>query len=80
MSQRRNINNGKGGKEVSIFVDAKVLAKSPHKNLSCVSCHVGFDPDAMPHKEKIEPVSCVSCHNNAPVKHLFPSANAEQTC
>ena len=60
-----------GGKEVSIFVDAKVLAKSPHKNLSCVSCHVGFDPDEMPHKENIEPVNCMSCHNNAPVKHLF---------
>jgi len=61
----------RGGKEVSIFVDAKVLAKSPHKNLSCVSCHVGFDPDEMPHKEKIDPVSCVSCHNNAPVQHPF---------
>ncbi len=61
----------RGEKEVSIFVDANVLAKSPHKNLSCVSCHVGFDPDEMPHKEKIDPVSCVSCHNNAPVQHLF---------
>jgi len=30
----------KDGKEISLFVDVKVLAKSPHKNLSCVSCHV----------------------------------------
>lgn len=59
------------GKTVSLYVDNAVLQKSPHAKLNCVSCHVGFDPEAMPHKEKIEPVSCVNCHKNAPVRHLF---------
>ena len=59
------------GKTVSLFVDTKILQKSPHSKLLCVSCHVGFDPDAMPHKEKIEPVNCVNCHKNIPVNHKF---------
>lgn len=59
------------GKTVSLYVDTTILQKSPHAKLNCVSCHVGFDPEAMPHKEKIEPVSCVSCHKNIPVNHRF---------
>ena len=59
------------GKTVSLFVDETLLNKSPHGKLSCVSCHVGFDPEELPHKENITPVSCVNCHKNAPVKHLF---------
>lgn len=61
----------KNGKEVSISVKKFVLMKSVHKNRNCVDCHKGFDPDAIPHKEKIEPVNCTSCHNNVAQKHLF---------
>ncbi len=59
------------GKEVSIYVNDKVLAKSPHAKLNCISCHVGFDPDNMPHKENIQPINCKSCHKNAALKHPF---------
>ncbi|MDR3611663.1 MAG: cytochrome b/b6 domain-containing protein [Ignavibacteriaceae bacterium] len=61
----------KNGKEVSIFVDTKIIGGSAHKNLSCISCHVGFNPDEVPHKEKIEPIDCKSCHRDAPLKHQF---------
>ncbi len=61
----------RNGKTISLFVDEAVLQKSPHAKLNCISCHIGFDPDAMPHKENIKPVKCVNCHNDAPVKHQF---------
>ncbi len=61
----------KNGKTISLYVNVAILQKSPHAKLNCVSCHVGFDPEEMPHKENIEPVQCVNCHKDAPVKHQF---------
>jgi len=59
------------GKEVSLYVNVKVLQNSPHKNLSCVSCHIGFNTEDLPHKENIQPINCLSCHKDARVKHQF---------
>ena len=61
----------KNGKEISIFVDSKIIGTSTHKNLNCISCHVGFNPDDVPHKENIQPIDCKSCHKDAPLKHQF---------
>ncbi len=61
----------KNGKEVSLFVNEKTLAKSPHAELTCVSCHVGFNMDEIPHKENIQPINCTSCHTDAGVLHPF---------
>lgn len=59
------------GKEVSLFTDHAILKKSPHSRLVCVACHAGFDPENVPHKEKIEPINCLTCHKDAPLKHPF---------
>jgi len=61
----------KNGKEVSLFVDEKVLLASPHKKIECLSCHEGFNPEDLPHKENIQPVDCMTCHKDAKIKHLF---------
>lgn len=61
----------KNGKTISLFVDENVLKNSVHKKLSCVSCHKGFNPEELPHKEVIEPIKCSNCHKDAPVKHIF---------
>jgi hypothetical protein len=61
----------KDGKEISIYVNEKILSVSAHQKLSCISCHVGFNPDELPHKENIESINCKSCHKDAPVKHPF---------
>jgi cytochrome b subunit of formate dehydrogenase len=61
----------KNKKEVSLYVNEHTLANSPHKKLVCVACHTGFDPENVPHKEKITPVNCLSCHNKAILKHSF---------
>ncbi|HTY37836.1 MAG TPA: cytochrome b/b6 domain-containing protein [Bacteroidota bacterium] len=59
------------GKQVSLFVDAGALNNSMHRKLVCVACHAGFDAQNVPHKEKIEPVKCLTCHKDAPLKHQF---------
>jgi predicted CXXCH cytochrome family protein len=61
----------KNGREVSLFVRGSALGKSVHRRLVCVACHVGFDPDELPHKPKIEPVKCATCHKDAGFKHSF---------
>ena len=61
----------KNGKEISLYVDQDVFQHSVHGNLNCVSCHIGFDPEAMPHKENIQPVNCLNCHTDAKVLHAF---------
>lgn len=61
----------KNGKTVSLFVNDKHLAASPHKKFSCTTCHTGFDPNNLPHKEGITPVQCASCHSKAMPKHTF---------
>jgi cytochrome b subunit of formate dehydrogenase len=70
------------GKQVSIRVDESKLDRSPHKKLVCVACHVGFDANNVPHKEKIEPVKCQTCHRDVQLRHQFHprmiQANARQ--
>ncbi|MBN8546502.1 MAG: cytochrome c3 family protein [Ignavibacteria bacterium] len=61
----------RNGKQRSLFVDEKILAASPHKKLECVSCHAGFNPEEMPHKENIQPIDCMTCHKDAKIRHLF---------
>jgi len=60
-----------GGKQVSLFADESVLDHSPHRKLVCVACHTGFNPDNVPHKEKIGPVKCLTCHRGVQVNHTF---------
>jgi cytochrome b subunit of formate dehydrogenase len=61
----------KNGREISLFVNDKVLEHSAHKKLECISCHTGFDPEEIPHKETITPIDCKSCHKDAALKHTF---------
>lgn len=67
----RDMTMEKHGKEVSIYVNAFVLKHSVHGKLKCVDCHVGFDPDAFPHKDPMTSVNCVSCHKDFAQKHPF---------
>jgi cytochrome b subunit of formate dehydrogenase len=61
----------RGGRKVSLFTDASILAKSTHSSLNCVDCHEGFNADNIPHKNPITPVNCASCHGDMGAKHLF---------
>lgn len=61
----------KNGKEVSISVKKNTFLQSAHGKLKCVDCHKGFNPDDIPHKAKIEPINCKSCHTAPLDKHIF---------
>ncbi len=61
----------KNGKEVSLYVNQDTFQHSVHGKLKCVSCHVGFDPEEVPHKENIQPINCLTCHTDAKVIHKF---------
>jgi cytochrome b subunit of formate dehydrogenase len=61
----------KNGRKISLYVDQKVFQKSVHGELDCVSCHVGFNLNNIPHKKNIQPVNCLMCHQDAPVQHPF---------
>ncbi len=59
------------GKEVSLTVRKFDLKRSAHQNQKCVGCHKGFNPDDIPHKEKITPVNCADCHTDYAKIHKF---------
>jgi cytochrome b subunit of formate dehydrogenase len=62
---------GPNKKTISLFVEEKILDGSTHAKVNCVSCHVGFNPQELPHKAEITPVACARCHSKATFKHQF---------
>lgn len=57
----------RGGKQVSLFVNMKIMNNSVHKDQECISCHVDAAVEEFPHPEKLEPVNCGTCHDNEQV-------------
>jgi cytochrome b subunit of formate dehydrogenase len=55
----------KGGKSISLYVNAALLKESIHSAMACVDCHKGFNPSELPHAKVIKPVQCRSCHEVA---------------
>lgn len=53
------------------------LQGSVHKELSCIDCHEGYDPDAQPHRKGLSKVDCSSCHDNLGKSHRFHPALAQ---
>lgn len=52
----------KGGRQVSLYVDEAKLKNSTHASMTCVNCHVGLNPAAIPHAKVIRRVQCSTCH------------------
>jgi len=70
----------RSGAEVSLFIDPERFTASPHAELDCVDCHVGFDPDEEPHAENIQPVDCSTCHDDASSGHKASAHSPELSC
>jgi len=66
-----SLSTERNGKTISLYVNDQILAHSTHRTFVCVACHTGFDPNNVPHKEKITPVQCQTCHRNVEAKHPF---------
>ena len=67
----------RAGRKVPLHVDGAKLAGSAHKDLSCTDCHEGFNAEELPHKKRIAPVGCLSCHDGVADKHAFHPKIAE---
>jgi cytochrome b subunit of formate dehydrogenase len=61
----------KNGKEISINVNGKRFDESKHSKLQCISCHINFDPEEIPHSKDLIPKACSDCHQKQITKHLF---------
>ncbi len=53
------------GREVSRYIPANILEHSVHSYLECVSCHTDAAVEDFPHPEKLQPVNCGECHDDA---------------
>ena len=56
------------GAEVSLFVHAETYAASAHGGFDCLDCHVDATGD--PHAERLAPVRCSLCHEEAEAQYL----------
>ena len=62
----------KDGKELPIFVSEEKFNSSKHSKLKCISCHINFDVEEIPHSDNLTPKACGDCHQKQIIKHLFP--------
>jgi len=53
-----------GKKKISLYFDKKKLAKSIHNGVKCIQCHVGVNPEEIPHSKNPRNVKCGGCHKN----------------
>ncbi len=56
------------GKEMSLYVDGALFARSVHAEMGCTGCHYDVDPEDLPHTERLEEVQCSVCHDEAAAK------------
>ncbi len=59
----------RGGKTVSLYVKPEILGSSAHAKIACIECHIDFDPEETPHKPRITPVDCGTCHEAIQAQH-----------
>ena len=71
----------KKGREIQLYVDKGILKQSAHESLSCVDCHQGFKPTAIPHARTIKPVQCQACHDTGTYeKSVHAAALGDSGC
>ncbi len=59
----------RGGRTVSLFVDAKRFSSSVHNGLSCTSCHADLEGKDLPHSTPLAKVNCGACHTQEQEQH-----------
>lgn len=55
----------RNGKRVSMYVKPDALSHSVHKDLDCAYCHEDAAVEEFPHAERLQPVNCGNCHDEA---------------
>ena len=65
----RSLTTTRGGKTVSLCVDAKKFAASVHGAVPCVGCHADLQGKDLPHGVPLAPVDCAACHEREGKEH-----------
>jgi len=63
----KRLSKFRDGKEVSLFIDPKIIGHSMHKKIACLDCHTNFSYDKHPagtpqNWRKIAGLACMKCH------------------
>lgn len=53
------------GQTRSLFVNLKKFSRSVHQKLECIGCHADANVKEFPHPERLGPVKCGTCHDEA---------------
>lgn len=59
----------RGGRTVSLYVDARKFAASVHAGLTCTTCHADLEGKDIPHEPKLQKVNCGMCHAEQEAQH-----------
>ena len=60
----KSLTTTRGGKTVSLFVDAKKFAGSVHGSMGCTGCHADLEGKELPHETPLAKVNCGTCHSD----------------
>src|SRR5512146_35469 len=65
----KSMTTRRGGRTMSLFVDAKRFSGSIHSALSCTSCHADLEGKELPHSTPLKKVECGTCHSQEQELH-----------
>jgi uncharacterized protein with PIN domain len=65
----KGMSTNRGGKTVSLYVDAKKFAASIHGSMGCTGCHAALEGKELPHETPVAPVNCGTCHPTEQEQH-----------
>jgi cytochrome b subunit of formate dehydrogenase len=65
----RDLSTTRNGQAISLFVDETQFKESIHGTLNCTECHVGLNPDEIPHAKTIPPIACGNCHDDETARY-----------
>jgi len=58
----RSLQKKSDGRNISLYVDPKVIKASVHSELTCIECHTDLTNESLVHKPNVSPVDCSRCH------------------
>jgi uncharacterized protein with PIN domain len=59
----KTLTTKRGGRTVSLFVEAKKFSSSIHGSLACTNCHADLEGKDLPHEAPLKRVNCGACHD-----------------
>ena len=65
----KSMTTTRGGKTVSLFVDAKKFSSSVHASFGCTGCHADLEGKDLPHDTPLKRVNCGTCHTSEMEQH-----------